>query len=73
MKKKKGLLIVGILIGIFCVVGVSYAIWQVTHVQTGENSLTVGCFKVEFTDLNPIQIGKAYPLEDSVGASLTPL
>jgi len=72
MKKKKGLLIVGILIGIFCVVGVSYAIWQVTHVQTGENSLTVGCFKVEFTDFNPIQIGKAYPIEDKVGKTLTP-
>jgi len=68
MKNKKVLLV----IGIFCVVGVSYAIWQVTHVQTGENSLTVGCFKVEFTDLNPIQIGKAYPIEDSIGASLTP-
>ncbi len=72
MKKKKELLVVGILIGIFCVVGVSYAVWQVTHVQTGENSLTIGCFKVEFTDANPIQIGKAYPIEDSVGASLTP-
>ncbi len=72
MKKKKELLVVGILIGLFCVVGVSYAIWQVTHVQTGENSLTVGCFKVEFTDQNPIQIGKAYPIEDSVGRSLTP-
>ena len=72
MKKKKVLLVVGILIGIFCVVGISYAIWQVTHVQTGENTLTVGCFKVEFTDQNPIQIGKAYPIEDSVGKTLTP-
>jgi len=72
MKKKKELFVVGILIGIFCVIGVSYAIWQVTHVQTGENSLTVGCFKVEFTDANPIQIGKAYPIEDKVGKTLTP-
>ncbi len=72
MKKKKELLVIGILIGIFCVVGASFAIWQVTHVQTGENSLTVGCFKVEFTDANPIQIGKAYPIEDNVGKTLTP-
>ncbi len=72
MKNKNVLLAVGILIGIFCVVGVSYALWQVTHVQTEENVLNIGCFKVEFTDLNPIQIGKAYPIEDSVGASLTP-
>ncbi len=47
MKKKKVLLVVGLLIEMFCVIGVSYAIWKVTHVQTGENSLTVGCFKVE--------------------------
>jgi len=72
MKKKKVLLVVGIIIGIFCVVGISYALWQVTHVQTGENTLTIGCFKVEFTDQNPIQIGKAYPIEDSVGKTLTP-
>ena len=62
MKKKKILLVVGILIGLFCVVGVSYAIWQLTLKQTGTNVVSTGCFNITFEGENDIHLDNAYPM-----------
>ena len=72
MKKKNILIILGILIVLVCVIGVSYAVWQVTLNQTDTNIVTTGCFKIEFSDVNPITIDKAYPMTDEEGKSLIP-
>ncbi len=71
-KKKNALIIVGLLITCFAVVGVSYAVWSLTLTQTEKNVVTTGCFKVEFTDQNPLTLDKAYPITDEEGKSLTP-
>ena len=72
-KNKRNLLIVMILLIIsFIIIGVSYAIWQVTLTQTDKNVVTTGCFKVEFTDTNPINLEKSYPILDEEGMKLVP-
>jgi len=40
--------------------------------QESTNVITTGCFQVTFTDNNPINLEKAYPLSDEEGASLIP-
>ncbi len=71
-KRKSVLIAVGLLIICFFVIGVSYAVWSLTFTQTDSNVVTTGCFKVEFTDQNPITLDKAYPMSDEEGKSLTP-
>ncbi len=71
-KKKNVFMVMGLLIVCFLVIGVSYAVWQLTFTQTEKNVVTTGCFKVEFTDQNPITLDKAYPVSDEEGKSLTP-
>ena len=34
--------------------------------------VTTGCFKVEFTDTNPINLEKSYPILDEEGMKLVP-
>ncbi len=71
-KKRKTLLLLGLLITCFLVIGISYAVWQLTLTQTDKNVVTTGCFKVEFHDQNPITLDKAYPMSDEDGKSNTP-
>ena len=72
-KKKSNILILRyLLLGIFALIGVSYAVWQLTFTQTESNVVTTGCFKVEFTDENPITFGESYPISDEEGKSITP-
>ncbi len=70
--KRKALIIIGLLIACFLIIGVSYAVWSLTLTQTEKNVVTTGCFKIEFTDQNPITLDKAYPISDEEGKSLTP-
>ena len=74
MKKKKRVMltIVALLITVGMVVGVSYALWQVTLQQSSSNVITTGCFKVEFTDKNPIHLERTYPITDEEGSKTTP-
>ena len=73
MNNKKKLILSGfLLVALFVVIGVSYAVWQLTLTQTDKNIVTTGCFKIEFSDVNPITIDKAYPMTDEEGKSLTP-
>ncbi len=71
-KKRNTLAMIGLFIISLVVIGVSYAVWQLTLVQTEKNIVMTGCFKVEFTDQNPITIDKAYPITDEEGKSNTP-
>jgi len=71
-EKKKVLLVLGILITILSVIGVSYALWELNLVQKGQNIISTGCFNVEFTDLDPIHLLKAYPILDEEGMKLNP-
>jgi len=72
MKKKKYIIIAIILIGILAIIGVSYAVWQLTLTQKTTNVVNSTCFKIEFTDENPISLDKAYPLKDEEGKDLIP-
>ncbi len=74
MIKSNNKIVIGILltIAILFVTGVSYAIWSMTLTQKVSNVITTGCFKVEFTDLNPIHLESAYPIVDEEGMKLTP-
>jgi len=61
-----------LILTIACVVGVSYAIWQITLQQTDTNVITTGCFKVEFSEKNPISLNESYPITDNEGKKLIP-
>jgi len=73
MTKKKVLLVVGILIGIFCVVGISYAIWQLTLKQTETNKMSTACFNVKLqNEKAPIQLEEVFPVTDEEGSNFNP-
>jgi len=74
MKDKKKLnLILGIcFIAIILMIGVSYALWQITLQQESTNVIKTGCIRVEFADKNPISLLDAYPISDEEGRELTP-
>ena len=71
-KNKTLLIILGTLIVIFTVIGVSYAVWRLILSQTNKNSLATTCFSVSMTDSNAISLEKAYPIIDEEGKKLTP-
>jgi len=72
MKEKKILyLISGITVCIF-VIGVSFAFWYLNLEQTKPNVVTSGCFSMEFTEGNAINLNDAYPISDEEGMKLTP-
>jgi len=72
-KNKRNLLIMmSLLIISFIVIGVSYAIWQMTLTQTDKNTVTTSCFKIEFQDANPLNLEKSYPILNEEGKNLIP-
>ena len=72
-KNKRNLLIMmSLLIISFIVIGVSYAIWQMTLTQTDKNTVTTSCFKIEFQDANPLNLDKSYPITNEEGMNLVP-
>jgi len=73
-KKSVSLLILGLILTIACVVGVSYAIWQITLQQESTNVITTGCFQITFeeTEGSNIHLDNAYPISDEEGRGLTP-
>jgi len=72
MKKKKNYVLFGILLVVLCVIGVSYAYWQVTLTQTERNVVTSSCFRITFEDENEIHLQNVYPTSDANGLSLQP-
>ena len=72
-KTNKVLIILGILIGILSLLGISYAIWVLKLKQTNPNLVKSSCLKLSLTnEKNDINIENAYPLLNEEGKSLTP-
>ena len=73
MKKKKILIILGILIAVCTVIGISYAYWILTYSQEGVNRISTSCFSLSLTnEKNDINLENAYPILDEEGKTLTP-
>lgn len=71
--KKYILYAIGALILVGIVIGVSYAIWQITLVQTEQNVVNADCFSVTLeNEENDINIQTAFPITDEEGSALTP-
>ena len=63
--KKKTLIILGILIVVLGVIGISYALWTKVLVQSGENIVNADCFELTFLEEQGIPyplISEPYPL-----------
>ena len=74
MKNRKILLIVlGILLSLSLLVGISYAYYMVTASQTNKNHLASSCISISLTnEKNDITLNNAYPITNSEGKKLTP-
>ena len=72
MKKLVLLMIIGIMLSISLLVGVSYALWSNTHVQEGQGVVESGCFSTDFTEVNSISLSNSYPISDSKGMESKP-
>lgn len=77
MKKErynnKKTLILLTVVGILLILsGTSYALWQLTFTQTETNTITTGCFKINFMDKNPISLQETLPITDKDGRALAP-
>ena len=74
MKNRKILLIVlGILLSLSLLVGISYAYYMVTTSQTNKNRLASSCISISLTnEKNDITLNNAYPITNSEGKKLTP-
>lgn len=73
MKKKITILvIVGVLLIVSVLLGVSYAYYIATTSQTGSNVITTDCFKITYTDQDTINLNNSFPMTDEDGATLIP-
>ena len=72
------LLVVGILLSLSLVLGVSYSIFQVDNTQHESNQITVGCFTIDFEDsgtsnsYTDISLTNSYPLSTEKALNKTP-
>ena len=72
-QRKKLLLVIGVLLAIFLIIGGSYAIWRLTVTQTGINRISSSCFNLSLTkEENVIQLENAFPVYDEEGKTFTP-
>ena len=71
--KKKVLIILGSLIIIMCIIGISYAYWRLTLHQLGRNEVTSGCLELILSkEGDAINFEKAYPITDEEGKETPP-
>ena len=72
-QRKKLLLVIGVLLAIFLIIGGSYAIWRLTVTPTGINRISSSCFNLSLTkEENVIQLENAFPVYDEEGKTFTP-
>ena len=66
MKKKKTYLILGVLVTIAIIAGVSFAYWYNVFLQDQTNVVTTDCFKMSFEEdtTTNITLEKGYPITD---------
>ena len=73
MKKKKLLIILGIIVITFMVIEVSYAYYIKTFSQVNSNVVKTKCLNLSITnEKNDIKLDEQYPIPDSEGKKLTP-
>ena len=73
MKNKKALIVIGLFILLFSIIGMSYAFWQLRLSQIGENQIASSCFDVKLEkEGTTIYLDKAFPIDDEEGRTLTP-
>lgn len=61
-----------LLLFITFIIGLSYAYWVITHVQSTSNIADTGCFNITYSDKNNINITNAYAMSDKKGLTETP-
>ena len=72
-KRNKALvLVIGILLVLTVIIGISYAFYSFTIGQEGSNQLGSECFKLTFEDKNNISLLDTIPLSEEEASSLTP-
>ena len=71
-RKKILIIVVGILLSIGIIIGVSYAWWSHVVHQEGINTIQSTCLEITLTDENPISLTNAYPITDAEARLLTP-
>ena len=58
------LAVLGVMVTILLVVGVTYAYWTLTKQQTGENVINTACLNITFSGQDDISLDKAYPMTE---------
>ena len=72
VQNKKALILFILILFMICI-GISYAYWYLTHIQSGINQVVTDCFDIEFIEESEaITLSKAYPMTDEEGSTLTP-
>ena len=73
MKKKKLLIILGVIMIIFTAIGISYAYYIKSYSQENSNIVKTKCLNLSITnEKNDIKLEEQYPIPDSEGKKLTP-
>ena len=73
MKKKKLLIILGIIMIIFMAIGISYSYYIKSYSQENSNIAKTKCLNLSITnEKNDIKLDEQYPIPDSEGKKLTP-
>ncbi len=65
------LAILGVVITLF--ISTTYALWQITHIQNGENIINSNCFEITYEEEKEgISLSNAFPVEDDIGLQNKP-
>ena len=74
-RRKRNIIIMGILVLVLSSIGFTYAIWNSFSVQQDSNTLASSCFQIsfeEFEDFQGITLQKAHPITEEEGKTLKP-
>ena len=69
MSKTKRIIltVIGVLLMISLVIGISYAAWRLTLSQITANTLNTSCFNITFKEENTILLENTFPMYDKDG------
>ena len=71
--KSKKIVFIALILLFLISLGISYAYWRYSVMQTKENKLTSNCLNITLTEeSDAINLEKAYPITDEEGMNLTP-
>ena len=71
-KTLKRFIVIGVLLVLFTIVGISYALWTSLNTQNEKNIVHTDCFKLKFNESNDINLTNTYPIIESDALLLTP-